>query len=698
MDLIACGSEITHVVVYARGALVTRRVTLPESLAPGPIDLAISGVSPLAEGGGIRVFAAGERQVVGVRTALFIPPSHVLDGELSQRVRAMQRARVRLEARRNQLQARQKTLSGVKVDPRLRGRLKRQDPLRRVKDGLAVVALVDRLAAHIDLELVTVARALEDNARELVAATLAADQGRTADLTGPGHPRRQITVGIGPGAGGLTSLDVTYGIPTARWWPAYTAQIATADGKARFSLEAFVAQLSFEDWSNARMSLSTADRVQDIRLPELPSMRLGRAQSPKASGYRSPPAGLDALFVGYDQAMVRVTEVRAIEIRQVEIQAAALEDESARALPPVEAATAGVEDGEMLFGGAVAGMSPADVLPSPAMAAHPAQAGGAFTGAMKRGLIAPRRAAAPAALKESRPRESRMREPPEPAPVEPTELEPSDAWLDFDSLRLGPLENRAQRGRLVRKVAASLGTAENTACQELERLAAPPLSSDPRETRGQFDFRYDAQGAVEVPSNGRCHRVALAAAEAPATFRFRAVPREGNEVFREVELENPFPSPLLAGPVEVFVDGALTSTAALSAVDRGGRIALGLGVEERLRVARNAHAEESAKGLMGGTTEVEHAVTIDLTSALGREVEVEVLDRVPVSDEKDLEVALLDAKPSNAKYDQSERGRPIRGGLLWKVKVAAGGAASVAFRYRVNLPAKSEVVGGNRRE
>jgi hypothetical protein len=694
MDPIACSSEITHVVVYARGAWVTRRVTLPETLSPGSIDLAVSGVSPLAEGGGIRVSVTGERQVVCVRTALVIPESPVLEGDLNLRVRALQRARVRLEAKRSQLQARQKTLSDVKVDPRLRGRLKRQDPLRRVKDGLSVVTLVDQLAAQIDSELLTVARALEDNGRELATATLAADQGRTADLTGPGHPHRQLTVQIGPGAGGLTSLEVTYGIPTARWWPAYTAQITTADGRARFSLEAFVAQLSFEDWSNARISLSTADRIQDIRLPELPSMRLGRAQSPKASGYRPPPAGLDALFLGYDQAVVRVTEIRAIEIRQVEIQASVLEDESARALPPSEAASASLEEDEVLFGGAIGGMSLADVSPPPGLEAHSPQAIGAVTGVM-RAAMTPASAPAPRAAMHRLSRESRKSQPPEPAPVE---LEPSDAWLDFDSLRLGPLDNRALRGRLVRKTAATLGTAENAARQEIERLAAPPLSTDPRETRGQFDFRYDAQGAVEVPSNGRCHRVALAAALAPATFRFRAVPREGNEVFREVELENPFPSPLLAGPVEVFVDGALTSTAALSAVDRGGRIALGLGVEERLRVARNARAEESTKGLMGGTTEVEHAVTIDLTSAMGREVEVEVLDRVPVSDEKDLEVALVDAKPTNGKYDQSDRGRPIRGGLLWKVKVAAGGAASVAFRYRVNLPAKSEVVGGNRRE
>jgi hypothetical protein len=80
---------------------------------------------------------------------------------------------------------------------------------------------------------------------------------------------------------------------------------------------------------------------------------------------------------------------------------------------------------------------------------------------------------------------------------------------------------------------------------------------------------------------------------------------------------------------------------------------------------------------------------------------VEVLDRIPVVDGTNgaVEVSLADAQPSKPEaYDQRERGEPVRGGLRWRVELPPAGEARVAFRYRVKLPAKLELVGGNRRE
>jgi hypothetical protein len=133
-------------------------------------------------------------------------------------------------------------------------------------------------------------------------------------------------------------------------------------------------------------------------------------------------------------------------------------------------------------------------------------------------------------------------------------------------------------------------------------------------------------------------------------------------------------------------------------VDRGGALLLGLGVEDRLRVARNARVEEGTTGLLGGSTSVEHAVTIDLSSALGREAEVVVLDRIPVSDDKDIDIKTLYVRPTAEAYTQAERGHPVRKGLRWQVTVPAGGKVRLELGYKLTLPSKSEIVGGNRRE
>jgi uncharacterized protein (TIGR02231 family) len=276
-------------------------------------------------------------------------------------------------------------------------------------------------------------------------------------------------------------------------------------------------------------------------------------------------------------------------------------------------------------------------------------------------------------------------------------VEPSEGWLDFDLLAMGAAESRSQRGRLVRRQEPDPFDAGG-ARQRIERLAAPEHAVDPLAARGVFDHRYDARAALDVASDGLPHRVNLATYALAPTPRLTVVPRAGAEVYRAAELSSPDDQPLLAGPVDVYVDGAFATTSRLEAVDRGGRIRLPVGVEDRVRVARNARHREETEGLLGGTTVSSHEVSIELASSLGYAVEVEVLERAPVSSDAELEVTLTASRPKHETYDQSDRGRPIRGGLRWRVALPAGGRAVVEWGYRLSLPAKAEVVGGNRRE
>src|SRR6185503_14156385 len=103
----------------------------------------------------------------------------------------------------------------------------------------------------------------------------------------------------------LQSLEIEYAIGAARWWPAYKAWLSARATQVRWEIDAFVAQATGEDWTGVRLSLTTADLADDARLPELRSLRIGRAQPPARRGYRPPPAGLEQLFQGYDEAAAR---------------------------------------------------------------------------------------------------------------------------------------------------------------------------------------------------------------------------------------------------------------------------------------------------------------------------------------------------------------------------------------------------------
>ncbi|WP_437531230.1 DUF4139 domain-containing protein [Sorangium sp. So ce726] len=752
-EKIECASRIEGVVVYARGAIVTRRIELAAPLPRGAVEISVPGITPLAEPGSFRALitaaagadatggaAAGApagaaaasgpprdvRDVIGVRARLVVPPAPVSRSALSAELRELELAIARLSAERDHLRLWRDQLGAVALDPELARRFRPGDPAARIRDALAVSRLLSDELAALDARAAALDAELERARKELLAAQVDAAQATSGEVEERDPARLDVVVRLAPergGAAGEPALRLEYAVFAARWWPAYAARFSRGATEVAMQLDALVAQASGEDWKDVRLALATADLVQDTRLPELASLRLSRAQRPPRRGYRPAPEGLDAMFDGFDrfvaalpQPAARTTAApgklppardgdEATRNRASPESIAAMKrlappaPSGAGALPPPVPAAAPMAFAPPMplaaparksrglslpsFGGGYGAPPPA---PAPQASAPPvprsalsSAASVEITASLEEEWLAPEQAQEGAGAA--------------PAPLEPAQVE---EWLDFDALHL-PGAGK-QRGRLERDEPGPSRRNAHRAEQDIADLGAPPRAVDPRDSRGQFDHLYVGESAADVPSNGRLHRVALGAARAPAAPRFVTAPREAAEVYREARVENPFDAPLLAGPVDIFVDGALAAQAALGRVDRGGLLRAGLGVEERIRVARNARVDESSAGLLGGSLAVEHAVVIDLSSSLGMGVEVEVLDRIPVTDDKDVEIKLLSSQPKAEPYTQEELGEPVRGGLRWRVPIAPGGKASVAFTYRVVFSSKNEIVGGNRRE
>lgn len=700
---IVCESSITHVNVHARGALVTRRVALPEALPEGDVAVSLEGITALAESSSVRAALPDGcgRAAVAVRATLVVPAEGKVTGASVDRVRALRGELTRVNDERATLAEHRGQLAHVTLDPGLRPRQRpggERDVGARVADALAADAMLSSLLADLDARAVALDVRARDVAESLAAEELRDAQARASERVGAGHPTLTVTVHL-TGTGAPAWLDVTYAVAAARWWPVYTLRIRDQARHATWLAEALVAQRSGEDWTGVRLALSTADLLFDARLPELPSLRIGRAQPPPRKGYRAPPKGLDRMFEGHDRSLAGrepLLEPPAPPREESEsfgsmllAEVAADEggydaDEAPKYDRGVETLTRGGEKG-----GRARAMAPLQQAPqAPAGMAMPMRKSAGVLSNLVGGI-----ADGVASLGGGGGHGARRDE----AEEDAAPVEPEGAWLDFDALRVKPARDKAHRGRLVRE-GDGHARERDRARAEVESAAAPAAARDPLVTRGMFDHRYDVEGLAEVPADALTHRVSIGQGETAPTIRWRTTPREDPQVYREADLRNPFDAPLLGGPVDVYVDGSLLAVAAIDRIDRGGTMRVGMGVEQRLRVARNARVREETVGILGGDAVVTHDVSIELSSALGATALVEVLDRRPVTDDKNIQIELTRSTPEHERYTQAERGSAVRGGLVWRVMVPAGGKATVDFTYRVTLPSKNEIVGGNRRD
>lgn len=225
-----------------------------------------------------------------------------------------------------------------------------------------------------------------------------------------------------------------------------------------------------------------------------------------------------------------------------------------------------------------------------------------------------------------------------------------------------------------------------------------PLRSD------YYDYVYSADTVVDVPSDGSFHSIPLMARSADAKTRYVVVPRESTDVFRVAELENPIGSPILDGPIDVYLGKDFLLTSDASFTPPGGTLRLGLGVEQAVKVSRNTSFREETSGLMRGSLALKHEIRIEVQNHTGRTIDCEVRERVPARPEgnDDIDITVEDAKPSWESYEPDLAESPaeahLEGGYRWRVEVPSGAKKPLKAEYTVKISSKYELIGGNRRE
>jgi len=193
-------------------------------------------------------------------------------------------------------------------------------------------------------------------------------------------------------------------------------------------------------------------------------------------------------------------------------------------------------------------------------------------------------------------------------------------------------------------------------------------------------------GRLSLPSDGRARRVVVAEVQVPAETCRKAVPAQLEAVVHTAVARNTLslpdagPIPLLAGPVLlVRGDGTCVGTGKLPYVAPGERFELGFGSEDDVQVShRHGRREESR---FARSDRVWFTSTTTLTSMSTVPLELEVLDRVPVSEltEVTVEVAPDASGPPR-------QGPDAEGRVRWKVVLQPGQKVDLEVAFAIDKP------------
>lgn len=190
---------------------------------------------------------------------------------------------------------------------------------------------------------------------------------------------------------------------------------------------------------------------------------------------------------------------------------------------------------------------------------------------------------------------------------------------------------------------------------------------------------FDAARPATIPSDGAPVRVELFEATMPCALDRVAFPERAPAVHLRATATLSSPAPLLAGPVVVARGSEVVGRGRVGYVGRGEPFELGFGLDDGLRVRRHVDEKRETTTVMG-TQKITRAVTVYVSNLGDKSRKLTVTERVPVSEVKDVDVAVVSA--GGARHDAKD------GFLRWDVEVAAHGTHEATLTYRVEASSK----------
>jgi uncharacterized protein (TIGR02231 family) len=201
---------------------------------------------------------------------------------------------------------------------------------------------------------------------------------------------------------------------------------------------------------------------------------------------------------------------------------------------------------------------------------------------------------------------------------------------------------------------------------------------------GATSVIFNVPGKTKIDSDALQHRVNVTSVNLSAYFRYSAAPRLSMYAYLKAKMKNESDFPFLAGPAKVFLDGAFVSDSNLAAVAPGEEFWVFLGVDEAVKVEYKLVKKlKDEQGLFEKKNRYVYQYETTLSNKKKTDVELTLWDQLPISQDKNVVVKLIDPKYSKDSESLKKSNQDI---FEWLIPLKSGESKKVAFSYSVEYP------------
>lgn len=196
----------------------------------------------------------------------------------------------------------------------------------------------------------------------------------------------------------------------------------------------------------------------------------------------------------------------------------------------------------------------------------------------------------------------------------------------------------------------------------------------------EFMVNYDIAVPYDIPGNGKVQLIDLNNYDIKADFKYYSAPKLSDLTYIVATLSDYGKYNLLPGEATVTFNDTYVGKTYIRPNDTENQITLTLTTEPRVTVKREKQRDFCSTKHVGNSTTETRSYLITVRNNLTRSAKLTLKEQYPISNDKDIEVKVLEVKPV-ATYDKTEIGV-----LTWDVELNAGETRTYVVTYSVKYP------------
>lgn len=249
------------------------------------------------------------------------------------------------------------------------------------------------------------------------------------------------------------------------------------------------------------------------------------------------------------------------------------------------------------------------------------------------------------------------------------ELQPS--YLSFG--RIEPVVVHKQLNKVQQRIMED--AALSAAPRNKEELAFSEGVATLEHTSVNIEFNVTS--AYTIPSDNNPHQVDLTINSLDAVYTYGAVPKLDKDAFVTAKVSGNDLVNQVSGEANIYFDGTFVGKTFINGTTSDS-ILISLGRDKRIQIQRTKLKDFSSKTFSGSNKKELTTYEISMRNTRKEAITLVVEDQVPVSNDKEIEVKVLNI--GNAVRDEAT------GKLVWTIRLEPEQSQSIRFSFEVKFP------------